>query len=459
MSDSKLFITIAAALIAAALILIGFFSVPLALAVGGGLVTALVVFFDPFKGMIIYVFIIIFRPQDFIPELANVRVALIMAIIILVFFLTHKVLKRESIRFLATRQNLLMILMLIIVPVSVLVNSGMKSAWEQFNEFLTIFFLFFMVSNVTEDFERLKKLITVLVVCVALISLNGLLQHFRGYDIIGRTPILGRIRWVGIFGDPNDLALLINSFFPLLLLYSTGREVRRGVRLISILAGAVFLLAIYYTNSRGGFLALAAVLVLFAYKRWGFVRAFAVAFGAFVAIFLVGVGRLSNISPYESSASGRVFAWIHGLVMLKNNPVIGIGFQEFYANHGLAAHSAFIECMAELGLAGYFVWMTLLYTAVSGLIRSERYETDRSVRRYLVFLQLAFVGFIVSSIFLNQAYSPVLYIMVALSSVIAKTSRAGIRIPVIPAPREIVHIIALITGTILLYKLLAIVYV
>ncbi len=448
-----------ASLIAVAIILIGLFSIPLALMVAAGGITALVVFFDPFKGMIIYVIIIIFRPQDFIPELANVRVALIMAIIILAFFLTHKVLKRESINFLATRQNLLMILMLIIVPVSVLVNSGLKLAWEQFNEFLTIFFLFFMVSNVTENFEKMKKLITVIVICVAMISLNGLLQHFRGYDVIGRTPLLGRIRWVGIFGDPNDLALLINSFFPLLLLYSTGRGVGRGVRFLSILAGAVFLLAVYYTDSRGGFLALAAVLVLFAYKRWGFLRAFLVASGAFVAIFLVGLGRMTNLSPYEASASGRVFAWIHGLVMLKNNPVIGIGFQEFYANHGLAAHSAFIECMAELGLVGYLVWMTLLYTAVSGLIRSERYETDRSVHRYLVFLQLAFAGFIVSSIFLNQAYSPVLYIIVALSSVIVKASRAGIKIPVIPAPREIVHIIALITGTIILYKLLAIVYI
>lgn len=444
---------------AAVVILIGFFSIPLAAVVTAAAVIALVVFFDPFKGLIIYIVIIILRPQDFIPGLARVRVALLMAIIIIAFFIIHKVFRRESFRALATRQNILMLLMLVIVPVSVLVNTSVALAWEQFNEFLTVFFLFFMVSNITDNMEKLKKIVFTILLCVTLICLNGVLQHFRGYDILGNTMVVGRITWVGIFGDPNDLALLVNSFFPLILLYVLDRKTPGPARSGLALLGALYLLTIYYTNSRGGFIALAAVLILFTYKKWGPIKAFFTASAAIVVIFVVGLGRLSNISPYEASASGRVFAWIHGLVLLKDNPLIGVGFQQFYANHGLAAHSAFIECMAELGLIGYFIWLTLLYTAITSLIRAERYATDSSAARYIRFLQLSFAGFIVSSVFLNQAYSPVLYILIGLTTVITQEVEGRLKVAMIPSPKEFVHIAVILAGTIVLYKILAMVYI
>jgi hypothetical protein len=105
-------------------------------------------------------------------------------------------------------------------------------------------------------------------------------------DIFGQTPLNGRVRWVAtsIFGDPNDLALLINSFFPFILICIYDKKLSSWKRILMTITGAVFILTIYYTDSRGGFIALSVVLAFFAYKEWGLLKACIVAGGLFVVL-------------------------------------------------------------------------------------------------------------------------------------------------------------------------------
>src|SRR3546814_17093893 len=64
----------------------------------------------------------------------------------------------------------------------------------------------------------------------------------------------GRIQYVGIFSDPNDLAMLFIMAVPMTLLMA-GRGGLLGLRRVFWWAAALTLLyGVYLTNSRGAFL-------------------------------------------------------------------------------------------------------------------------------------------------------------------------------------------------------------
>ena len=423
-------------------------------------VVALTVFFKPFYGMILYILMIYMMPHYYIVSLQKIRIMLVLAILILLVFFIHKAFRGERTDTVSSRHNFLMLALLILVFISNIANFHFGAAWTGFNKFFTVFFLFFTIANFTKTFEEFRKTYNTLIICTVLISINGLIMAFRGYGIMGNVPEEGRIIWTkkSHFGDPNDFALAIISFFPFILVNLFEENSSKGKKILLLATAAVMLIAIYYTNSRGGFIALMAILIFFAFKRWGMVR------GIVVTVILLAMGvilspsRMGNISPYEQSAGARIEAWITGLMMLKSRPIFGVGFNNFTEIHGRTAHSAFILCMAELGVVGYFVWLALIYSSYTGLKNVERRGSE-IMAKYANIIQLSLTGFLFSAIFLSQAYTPILYILLGLSAGIIRLAEPAITQPHNLSARDITRIVGIIVGSIAAYKLLSIVYV
>jgi len=450
-------VLIVLALVASALALI---SVSYALIFGAAILAIVIFFLKPFYGLLLFLALLYIRPQDFIPELGRMRIMLILAAIIILLYFVHKISTREKIHIFLTRQHVLMFMLLVLVPISQMANLQVTKAWEAAQGFLTVFLLFFILVNIPNNFKEFRTICWMLFTCTTVIAADGILQHFRGVDFIGQTPIVGRIRWIGIFDDPNELALLLDSFFPFVLINVFDREIGAWKRVCLVAIGIVMAAAIYYTNSRGGFVAFLAILLLFSYKRWGLLRGIAIGAVFFVAGLLMAPSRMANMNPYEVSAEGRISAWISGLVLLKSHPILGIGYHNFSAyNAGRAAHSATIECVTELGLIGYFVWLTLLYSSISGLVTFEKRCPSSPYRKYASILQLSFIGFIGAALFLSMAYSPVLYILVALATLIIKSESEALVQRRMLSPGEMIRIALLLVGSIAGYKILAMVYV
>jgi putative inorganic carbon (HCO3(-)) transporter len=436
------------------------FSLPVALVVIAALTVAILVFFKPFYGLILYIVLLYIRPQDFVPALEKMRVMLVLAVVIILSFSIHHIFTKRKISLFQSRQSIIMLALLILVPVSNLANLQFKEAWEGFNDFLTLFLLFFMIVSIMEDSRKVRALAWTLVVCTAIICVNGIIQHFRGFDLIGNIPeVDGRIRWIGIFGDPNDFALLINSFFPFVLVrfFEKGIGVTQG--LLLLIVGTINILAIYYTGSRGGFIALLLILAFFAFKRWGLVRGLVIGAVFFAAAIAIAPGRFMDLSPHGASASGRIYAWIDGLVMLRRRPLFGVGFDRFTIVHGRAAHSAFIECMAELGLAGYLAWISIIFTSFKDISHVIGTSSSESLVKYAKVFQLSLVGFLGSAFFLSQAYSPVFYILVAFATKISAISDPAIKRPSLLSAGELIRVGLIIGGSIAAYKLLAMIYI
>ncbi len=239
----------------------------------------------------------------------------------------------------------------------------------------------------------------------------------------------GRIR-VSATYDPNDIALLFVTFLPFAV-----TEALAGNRLLRLpawgVAGAA-LVSVALTQSRGGIIALAAVgihaLLLAGKRAWLLVPAV----GAAALIILVHADPqlwerfqgLHSRSDYNfSDRGGRLEIWKEGLQIMLRRPLLGVGIGQFSSalstlGSGIykAAHNSFIQIGAELGIAGLCVYSAMLLR-IRRFCRDALADPDagRAFRLRWHALLLALTGFAAGSLFLSQAYSGILYTLLALA--------------------------------------------
>ncbi len=287
--ENKSAIPVLATVFAAFAITLLLFSVKAAVAVFAGGVVGTVIFFYPFQGLLFYLMMTYIRPQEFVASLRERPLMLILAFVILGTLLLHASVRKRTFMFLNTRQGLLMFVFFLLIPLSHLQRLYLTGASDSFNSFLPVYLLFIMVLNLIDNPGQLRKAIHLLFAMTLLLSLNGILQYFRGYDIAGQTTYEGRIRWIGIFSDPNDLGLTILAFTPLAVINLLNGKNSAPRRILWGIAMAVLVYALYLTNSRGTFIGLLAILIFVMCKRIGMVRGLVV--GIILGSILLVAGR------------------------------------------------------------------------------------------------------------------------------------------------------------------------
>jgi putative inorganic carbon (HCO3(-)) transporter len=122
-----------------------------------------------------------------------------------------------------------------------------------------------------------------------------------------------------------------------------------------------------------------------------------------------------------------VEAWSKGLQLLKAHPLSGVGFGMFTDFHDITAHNSFVLCFSELGVPGYFLWLTLLVVTLMELNAIQKLpvttEGDLLLRRLARSVQIGFYGFLVSAWFLSRTYTVTLYLLIALAVSVAEIAR------------------------------------
>ncbi len=399
------------------------FSVKTALAVFAGGVVVTIVFFYPYQGLLIYLIMTYLRPQEFVTALKGKPLIFLLAMALLGTLLLHAAVRKSAFRLVDTRQGVLMLIFFLLLPLSHLQHLYLSGAYEAFNDFLNVYLLFFMIVNLVGSEEQLEKTFYLLFFMVFLLSVNGILQYVRGYDIAGQTMFEDRIRWIGIFDDPNDLGLTILAFTPLAIIQIVKKKTGIARRALWGIMLLTLVYALYLTNSRGTFLGLLAVLIFLLCKRIGYVKGLAIGFLLGAAILAVGPGRMSDMSTSEASASGRIDAWASGLNLLKWRPVLGVGYHNFTNHHHITAHNSVVLCMSELGLAGLFVWLMMIVTSFREMGAVQKYARGTQFAFYAEFMQLSISGYFVSAFFLSRTYDEVLYILIALCTLLSLFAR------------------------------------
>ncbi len=374
-----------------------------------------------FITLLLYIIVIYIRPQEWVPPMLGWPLVDIFAIST-AFFLILEISQRKKVH-ITEPQNMLLLCFLGSIVLSHIAHTYAWAAWDSFLKFGRNVVMFFLFVNVLTSKNKLRISIWLIVILTVILAIEGIFQYRNGYGWAGQLPMISkeriRIRWIGIFNDPNDLALAFVVAIGFLLSFIFG-STSLFVKIVSVPFIGILMYSLRFTNSRGGYLALAATTVYYFLRRIK-KKFFAVIIGVLLAITVIAIGpsRLSDLSPQEASASGRIEAWYQGFQMLKTSPLFGVGYGMFMDYHERTAHNSYILVAAEEGLFGLLIWVALIYFCFKTLHLLQ--SKSNELRPYTMGLEVGLFGFLSASYFLSRAYIPLFYILLALASAFAYT--------------------------------------
>jgi O-antigen ligase len=245
-----------------------------------------------------------------------------------------------------------------------------------------------------------------------------------------------RMQGLGFLHDANLLAQLLVMLVPFLWLRWRQNQHLHNLFLV-IAPTALFVWGIYLTHSRGAMVALVVILILALRRRVGLVPT--VAGAVLAASLLLALNFSGGRDVSVEAGTDRFVLWGDGLQMFKQNPLFGVGLQNFPSmDFGHTAHNSFVVCLAELGIIGYSLWMGLLVFTLSGLnsliasvrqgqpgtlpVSLERDESpwlsepDKSdFEKWATALQISLGGFLAAAFFLSRAYAFTLYVILGMA--------------------------------------------
>lgn len=265
------------------------------------------------------------------------------------------------------------------------------------------------------------------------------------------SPEEGRLS--GGIADPNELAAVL---VPALVMGLFWLAVAQGTRARWALglASALFASALFLTESRGGLVALAVVMVasLVLAGRW---RPKVLV----VALIVAGLGvtyyslvatpeSLSRITGFfAGGGTGRTDLWTIATQVIGDHPVLGVAagnFQvveptyaygtlnitsvEFVVDTPKVVHNTYLELWAELGFFGLAAFLVLVVGAlvVGGrglrLVVDSEDRTSEALARGLL---VGYVGILAALVFISGQYEKQFWLLLGLLSALHAVGRAS----------------------------------
>lgn len=409
-----------------------------------------------FRGLMLFTFVLFMRPQDHFPALNPLHLAELSAVVALGGMAFRRIRLGLPVAPLLPEVGgvvALGLLMLATLPFSIWKAGSLETFTDLFLKALLIFIL--MLHAVATP-RRLEQFVGLILACCAYLAINAVVDYSRGVNLT-----YGRVRGTvgGIFGNPNDLAMNLVTFFPLALAGLIA-PLRTWKRLFCGGLAIVLLGAIVATQSRAGFLGLVAVLVLagiwLGRRRPGMIGA------GLVAAMLAGPfvpsaywERMASIGNKEQDQTGSYEArrrvMEEAFQAFLDRPLTGVGVGQFenYAPEGRAeswheSHNVLLQLAADLGIFGPLIFLFLIWRGFGAVRSSQRMlrifrrDPDRALipfqrseretlELFVAAVGIALAGWFVCAQFASIAYNWTFYYILALTIVPREIIRARLR--------------------------------
>ena len=408
---------------------------------------ALLVINRAFCFVLLFVVFSFFRIHEALPVLYPMKIPLLLSVGALSALLWHAFVSKELKIFWHHSFNWLAIFWVLTI-IGIVFASNRPIALAEFKgiywKIIVMTLAIMWLVNTTKD---LAKTAMVIIYAGALVSSIAVYNSANGIGLVeGSRVTIGR-DFGSMLGDPNDLALVL--MFP--LAFTISQASTPGIpwfkRVISALVCVLLLAAIIATQSRGGLLGCIALIGIFA---WKLVRSkvLLMSGGAFAGVVLYLVAGISDRSSggaaeegIDESAMGRIYAWEAAFKMALDNPLTGVGLNNFFSNYffysshwdGLnhAVHSTWFGVLAETGFIGLIIFVglivSLIKTSRATLARlkaaGSNVPPELNAVAHAVYAGL--IGTIVSGTFLTQGFNWPIYILAALTVCVSNVSQTA----------------------------------
>ena len=304
-----------------------------------------------------------------------------------------------------------LLVLLAMLPLSLWASVDLSLSWPRLYQIVYGVALFYALSGTVRGERQARWFVTGLLAVVVALCLVGVVGTDWARAKLFALPlyrtlpavITDQSRFPGGSFHPNVVAGTLAPFVPfavaLLLVRREGRRLfqqivpRLGLFLLVLLLLGVILL----TQSRGGWLALVAglLVLLFLLDRragWG---AFGLAAVAAAVAFVCWGGRLGEVFlrlDTTGSGTSRLEVWSRALAMLRDMPFTGIGLgtfpvilDAFYPSFLAGpeariphAHNLLLQVGVDLGVAGMLAFALLFVASALAALRALRRAERRS---------------------------------------------------------------------------------
>ena len=334
-------------------------------------------------------------------------------------------------------------------------------------EYLKSLVILFLIVNLVTSRLALRRAVWVLVLAGAFLGTISVYQvatssydtTFWGFGRIKLAQIVGSLyepRIAGPLGDPNFYAQILLIVVPLAL-YRLWDESSVRLKMLAAYALGVITVALVFTYSRGGALALGLVLVLALLDRKAQIRSALLGLLVIVPLLVLApqqfegrLGTLKQLLPgqhesvihADTSIQERTLLMRCAWQMFLDHPILGVGadnYGEYYDEYaervGSAVssyedfgrrrfpHSLYLQIAAETGLVGLVVFAVILALTLRRLRAARRLfraANDERSRGLVTSLLLGFLGYLTTSLILHGDYVRCFWLLVALAIAASK---------------------------------------
>jgi len=292
--------------------------------------------------------------------------------------------------------NLAVTLFLSIILISLIFKGFTLRNIYEFYLFLPNFLIFYIISKI--DLNKTRQILNTVLASSILICIYAIYQYLIGLDNVLNYIVRNAIKFssytyikevlVGkrafaTFVSPN----LFASYLIMILFLGLGIWLENKRKMLYLLAVFLISLSLIYTKSIGAILTFMLVFIFWLYffiqqnrfilnKRINLIIIGAIFFIFVITLAFIFINRhkishFFDLSYTHNSIIQRLYYWQTALKMIKDYPLLGIGWSKFgiyyyfykpnLANMSHYAHNVFLQITAELGIFGLLAFLSILF--------------------------------------------------------------------------------------------------
>lgn len=329
--------------------------------------------------------------------------------------------------------NKWMILFLFTIVLASLTAYWPDLSWSHFMDFFGWFIIYFLIVNIVNSERRLFLFLLLFLLASFKLSQHGARTWaMRGFSFEN----WGLMGPEGPFQNSGELAVQMLMFMP--IAYRLAVAIRPWLSRLKfwllMLLPVTASMTVAGASSRGSQIGLAVqVYHTFLKGRWSFRT---------VVITVAAVGLAVSLLPAEQwdrfrnagsddTSQQRLLYWKHGLEMIKDHPVLGVGyfnFSSYYTVHhpddilfgnAQLPHNIFVQVGTDAGLLGLAIYLALIISSFRST-RAIRRKLDNNRSHWLYSVSFgydaALIGFLIAGQFVTIGYYPFMWVQLALTA-------------------------------------------